>query len=175
MFLALTQRVIVDRLQNAITLLVDYYSVSILTRIVNQQLIFAERDITSGLVELPAAFRKAYPRETCIYVANHCCDEYICDNRRCLLLLTPCHFRELAASLAARRQEREAMLLETFFIAGAYAVQTNAAGQLPIPERLLDYLGARVREPENATLCWLPPSPVLSQAKTKRRRRLVPA
>jgi hypothetical protein len=144
--------------------------VSIITAIVNGDLMFADRAILDSRVELPKSFRQAYPRIVCLHVTN-----YFWNRQRCLLLLTAGQRDEFFTDLASLPQSgRDSELLKLFFIGGCEAVHISGS-EFSIPKRLLNFLGAYRGQPDNATLCWLPPPPATSTAKPKRRRMLVPA
>jgi hypothetical protein len=134
---------------------------------------FADCAVNAGKVDLPASFRKAYPGQNRIHVTNH-----FYFRERCLLLLTPAQFEEVAAELRAAPKERNVELFTTFFIGGAQEVSI-INGTLLVPKPLHNFLGAYLGQPETATLCWLPgPSAAIkarSPGKTARRRVLVPA
>ena len=147
---------------------------SIVRTIVSGQLLFAECAVNAGKVKVPVSFRQDYPRRNCIHVTNH-----ICFHQRCVLLLTLDQFHEFATALRAfdpTGQDRDAELGRMFFIGGAEEVQI-VGDKLPIPKRLLKYLGAYKSEPLNATLCWLPPKSPASatRQRAKPKRHLVPA
>jgi hypothetical protein len=91
------------------------------------------------------------------------------------LLLTTGQRHEFLTRLASLPpSDHDAELLKSFFIGGCEAVHITG-GAFSIPKHLLNFLGADRGQPDNATLCWLPPTPATSTAKTKRRRMLVPA
>jgi hypothetical protein len=121
-------------------------------------------------VELPKSFRKAYPRIVRLHVTNH-----LWNRQRCLLLLTAGQRHEFFTRLASLpRSDHDAELLKLFFIGGCEAVDIIGS-EFSIAKPLLNFLGAYRGQPDNATLCWFPPTPATSTAKTKRRRMLVPA
>jgi hypothetical protein len=134
---------------------------------------FADCAVNAGKVDLPASFRKAYPGQNRIHVTNH-----FYFRKGCLLLLTPAQFEEVAAEVLAAPKDRQVLLFTTFFLGGAKEVLI-ANGTLPVPKPLLNYLGAKLGQPETATLCWVPPPPaatkIRSPGKTTRRKVLAPA
>ena len=133
---------------------------------------FADCAVDADQVELPASFRKAYPGQNRIHVTNH-----FYFRKRCLLLLTPAQFEEVAAELRAAPKERNVELFTKFLIGGAKEVSI-ANGTLPVPKPLLNYLGAKLGQPETAPLCWVPPpaaTKTRSRGITTRRKVLVAA